>query len=118
MLTFEKTKIFVDGAIHKKELDFEPTDVQAARAYISSYWRHLIRSHTKDEGGLIGLPHPYLVPSYAEGHEFDYDELFYWDSYFMIQSFWDEQHRPLVLGILDDFIELFNRFKGVLRLSY
>ena len=111
MLTFEKTKIFVDGALRKKELDLHPNDVEAARAYIRNYWRHLIRSQPKDEGGLIGMPHPYLVPSYAEGHEFDYDELFYWDSYFMIQSFWDEIHKELILGILDNFITLFKKFK-------
>jgi len=111
MLTFEKAKIYVGAALHQPEKSLQPVDVEAARAYIKDYWPNLIRSHLKDEGSLIGLPNPYLVPSFAEGHEFDYDELFYWDSYFMVQALWDDEHKKLILGILDDFVYLFNRFK-------
>lgn len=85
-------------------------DVHQARAYVREYWHHLERYHPRDEESLIGLPKPYLVPSYAEGHEFDYDELYYWDSYFMIQGLLDEEHKELVLGILEDLETLFNRF--------
>jgi alpha,alpha-trehalase len=111
MLTFEKAKLYVGGALHHKEKSLQPTDVEAARAYIKDYWHHLVRSHPKDEGSLVGLPFPYLVPSFAEGHEFDYDELFYWDSYFMVQGIWDDEHKQLITGILDDLIYLYNRFK-------
>lgn len=86
-------------------------DVQAARKYIEEYWTHLKRFHPKDDGSLIGVPKPYLVPSYAEGHEFDYDELFYWDSYFMVQGMMDAEHKELVTGILEDLIFIFKRFK-------
>jgi alpha,alpha-trehalase len=86
-------------------------DVEAARAYIAEYWTHLQRYHPKDEESLIGLPKPYLVPSYAEGHEFDYDELYYWDSYFMVQGMLDEGHKDLVMGILEDLVHIFERFK-------
>lgn len=85
-------------------------DVQPALDYIQSYWHKLERHHPKDEGNLIGLPHPFLVPSFEAGHEFDYNELYYWDSYFMVQGLLDEKHKDLVLGILDDLIYLFERF--------
>lgn len=88
----------------------QPQDLERARAYIRDYWSNLTRSHPKDEASLIGVPHAYLVPSYNEGHVFNYDELFYWDSYFMIQGLWDEEHKNLILGILDNLIYLFNRF--------
>jgi alpha,alpha-trehalase len=89
-----------------------PEDVKAARAYVGQYWSHLERYHPKDDDeSLIGLPKPYLVPSYAEGHEFDYNELYYWDSYFMAQGLLDPQHKDLVLGILDNLCFLFKRFK-------
>jgi alpha,alpha-trehalase len=88
-----------------------PQDVQAAREYIREYWTHLERYQPKDEGSLIGVPKPYLVPSYAEGHEFDYDELFYWDSYFMVQGMLDEEHKELVMGILEDLTSIFKRFQ-------
>lgn len=88
-------------------------DVAAAREYVREYWTKLERYHPKDDESLIGLPHPFLVPSYAEGHEFDYDEMFYWDSYFMVQGLFDDDHRELVMGILDDLIYLFKRFKVI-----
>lgn len=85
-------------------------DVQPALDYIQSYWHNLERYHPKDDGNLIGLPEPFLVPSFEAGHEFDYNELYYWDSYFMIQGLLDEKHKELVLGILDNLIYLFERF--------
>jgi len=95
----------------RKRTDLTAADVDEARQYIANYWPKLVRSHTKDIDNLIGVPKPYLVPSFAEGHEFDYDELYYWDSYFMIQGLLDEAHKDLVMGILEDFIHIFNRFK-------
>ncbi|HEU5005306.1 MAG TPA: trehalase family glycosidase [Candidatus Saccharimonadales bacterium] len=86
-------------------------DVEAARSYIKSYWPKLVRFHPKDADTLIGLPNPYLVPSYEKGMEFDYNELYYWDSYFMVQGLLDEEHKELVLGVLEDLLYLFERCK-------
>lgn len=97
-------------SFHKNK-DLLAEDVQIARDYVRNYWTKLERYHPKDEGSLIGVPKPYLVPSYAEGHEFDYDELFYWDSYFMVQGLLDEEHKALNMGILDDLFSIFKRYK-------
>lgn len=86
-------------------------EVVAAREYIEKYWKKLIHFHPKDDSVLIGVPNKYLVPSYQEGHEFDYEELFYWDSYFMVQGMMDEEHKELVVGILENFFSIFKRFK-------
>lgn len=91
--------------------DLSAEDVAAAREYARGYWKKLVRSNPKDNDSLVGLPHPYLVPSFAEGHEFDYDELFYWDSYFMAEGLLDAEHKELLMGILDDLFTLFKRFK-------
>ncbi len=88
-----------------------PEDVQVARDYIKAYWTKLERFHPKDDESLIGVPKPYLVPSYAEGHEFDYNELYYWDSYFMVQGMFDLEHKELISGILEDLLYMFKRFK-------
>jgi alpha,alpha-trehalase len=105
----EKATQFAKSLIRRSE-QLTEEDVRTARAYIKEYWTHLERYHPKDDESLIGLPKPYLVPSYAEGHEFDYNELYYWDSYFMVQGLLDEEHKELVLGILEDLVALFNRF--------
>src|SRR4051812_21173638 len=70
----------------RKGMDLQPADVQIARDYIREFWTRLERFHPKDDESLLGLPKPYLVPSYEEGAGFDYNELYYWDSFFMAQG--------------------------------
>src|SRR5579871_5825478 len=93
--------------IGSSEQELTVDDVAGARQYIRDYWPKLTRFYPKDKDNLIGLPKPYLVPSYEEGHEFDYNELYYWDSYFMIQGNLDPEHKELNLGILEDLVYLF-----------
>lgn len=88
-------------------------DVSEARAYIKTYWQKLQRFHPEDDESLLGVPKPYLVPSYSEATGFDYNELYYWDSYFIIQGLLDNANRDLVMGILEDLEALFKRFKVI-----
>lgn len=88
-------------------------DVATARDYIAAYWHKLERFHPKDDESLVGLPNRYLVPAHEEGHEFDFNEMYYWDSYLMVQGMLDEQHKELVLGILDNLTTLFRRFNVI-----
>ncbi|HVW23209.1 MAG TPA: trehalase family glycosidase [Candidatus Saccharimonadales bacterium] len=94
----------------RPDKELAPADVAAARAYIDDYWKKVERFHPKDDESLLGLPKPYLVPSYRAKTGFDYNELYYWDSYFMVQGMLDADHRELVEGILEDLIALFKRF--------
>src|ERR1035441_6358539 len=75
--------------------DLTPEDVKAARAYIAEYWKKVERFHPKDDESLLGLPKPYLVPSYRQKTGFDYNELYYWDSFFIVQGLLDDVHRDL-----------------------
>ena len=84
-------------------------DVAAARKYIPTYWAQLERFHPKDDESLLGLPYAYLVPSYDPTARFDYNELYYWDSYFMVQGLLDAEHEELITGILEDLLSLFER---------
>ena len=93
--------------------DISLEEVTKARQYIANYWQKLQRYHPKDDDNLIGLPQPYLVPAYEEGHEYDFNEFYYWDSYFMVQGMMDREHKQLVLGILEDVVSLYERFKVV-----
>src|SRR5581483_7217921 len=95
----------------KRQIDLTVKDVQPAREYITAYWSKLTRYHPKDDESLLGLPNRYLVPAYEEGHEFDFNELYYWDSYFMVQGMLDEKHKALVIGILDNLLFAYERFK-------
>lgn len=93
--------------------DLTPDDVQGARAYIAEYWTKVERFHPKDDESLLGLPKPYLVPSFTVKTGFDYNELYYWDSYFMVQGLLDDEHKELVMGILENLMYLFKRFKVI-----
>lgn len=95
----------------RADKDLSVEDVAAAREYIANYWTHVKRYHPKDDESLLGLPKPYLVPSYTEKTGFDYNELYYWDSYFMVQGMLDPANEELVTGILEDLLFLFKRFK-------
>ncbi|HVV66832.1 MAG TPA: trehalase family glycosidase [Candidatus Saccharimonadales bacterium] len=97
----------------KQENDLHADDVVAARGYVSDYWQKILRFHPQDDESLLGLPKPYLVPSYREKTGFDYNELYYWDSYFMVQGMLDPDHEELVTGILEDLLHLFKRFKVI-----
>jgi alpha,alpha-trehalase len=96
-----------------KKKDLTANDVAEARAYIADYWKRLERTHKKDDESLLGLPNTYLVPASEQGHEFDFNEMYYWDSYFMVQGMLDDEHRDIVMGILDNIVALFERFKIV-----
>jgi alpha,alpha-trehalase len=85
-------------------------NVAAAREYIAKFWPSITFYQPDNTNNHLGLPKPYLVPSYHPESEFDFNELYYWDSYFMIQGILDEAHRDLVLGIVEDLRVLFNRF--------
>lgn len=95
----------------RSDIDLTPEVVADARKYIADYWTKLERFHPNDDDSLIGLPNKYLVPSFVDKTDFDFNEMYYWDSYFMIQGMLDDQHKQLVIGILDNLIYLFTRFK-------
>jgi alpha,alpha-trehalase len=95
----------------KRSPQLTAADVKNARSYIDLYWSKLERYHPKDDETLIGLPKPYLVPAYEEGHGFDFNELYYWDSYFMVQGLMDADHKDLTIGILENLMSLQQRFK-------
>jgi len=116
MPPFDKAKKLVTGKLKlsfRADKDLTPEDVAAAREYIENYWKKVERYHPKDDESLLGLPKPYLVPSYKEKTGFDYNELYYWDSYFMVQGMLDDEHKELVCGILENLLYLFKRFKVV-----
>lgn len=47
-------------------------------AFITSHWDETVRHCPKDDGTLIGLPHPYTIPCRKDA----FQELYYWDTYF------------------------------------
>jgi alpha,alpha-trehalase len=115
MSSLDKAKKLVSGLklSFRPDKELTPDDVKDARKYIETYWAKTERFHPNDDESLLGLPKPYLVPSYSAKIGFDYNELYYWDSYFMVQGMLDASHQELVSGILEDLLALFERFKVI-----
>jgi alpha,alpha-trehalase len=116
MSTFKKAKQIVSNRLpfsFRPDKELSSDDVASAREYIKNYWPNVERFHPKDDESLLGVPKPYLVPSFTEKTGFDYNELYYWDSYFMVQGLLDSDHEELVKGILEDLMALFSRFKVI-----
>jgi alpha,alpha-trehalase len=97
----------------RPDIELTAQDVKLARDYIKDYWPKVERYHPKDDDSLLGVPNRYLVPSFKLKTGFDYNELYYWDSYFMIQGLIDKDHEELVTGILENLIFLYKRFKVI-----
>lgn len=85
-------------------------DVAPARIHIGKQWNTLTRHNPKDTGTLVGVPNPYIIPAFDADNEFDFQELYYWDSYFIIQGLLVPEYKDLVIGIVENFAYLFQRF--------
>jgi alpha,alpha-trehalase len=84
-----------------------------ARQYINAWWAHVTRYHPHSSGTLLGLPKPYLVPSYDAASTFDYEEMYYWDSYFIAQGLLDNEHKALVTGMLENLLYLLKNYQVI-----
>jgi alpha,alpha-trehalase len=84
--------------------------LKRALDYIETYWQELVRHHNEDDGTLVGLPYPYVVPAADPKATFRFEEQYYWDSYFTALGLKDPKHQILVEGMLENLLFLFRRF--------
>ncbi len=78
--------------------------------FIDSHWDNLYRHHNEDNGTLVGLPYPYVVPASDPKAAFAFEEQYYWDSYFTALGLTDSKHHILVEGMLENLLFMFRRF--------
>jgi alpha,alpha-trehalase len=82
------------------------SSIKKVRTFILHSWENTARSAPQDEGSLIGLPHPYTVPS-AKG---SFQELYYWDTYFTSVGLLANGRTDLAIGNTMDIMSLVERF--------
>jgi alpha,alpha-trehalase len=90
--------------------NFDHGELEKAFQYIDAYWSKLERLHRHDEGTLIGLPKPYIVPSIRGSSGFAFEEMYYWDSYFIAQGLIGTRREHLAKDMLDNLLYLMQRF--------
>ncbi len=79
--------------------------------YIKASWPTLIRHNPNDVKMLMGLPYPYVVPTCDNADGFTFNEMYYWDSYFVslgLQHY--PQYRDLVIGMTKNMAYMLKRF--------
>jgi alpha,alpha-trehalase len=91
-------------------LKFDPRKVAEAFAYVEQKWPELTKTQTIDDGTLVGLPHPFVVPSVANESGFAFQEMYYWDSYFIAIGLLAGGHDELAAGMLENLVVLSRRF--------
>lgn len=92
---------------------FTQERMRPALEYIDHYWKKLERYNPHDDGTLIGLPQPYFVPSARNDTGFAYEEMYYWDSYFIAQGLIGTSREGRVKGLADNLITLMQRFSVI-----
>lgn len=82
-------------------------DLKKVIDYIDGLWPKLIREKKEDHGTLIGLPHPYIVPSDSEF----FQEQYYWDSYPVVRALIDHpKYSKIAIGMVDNLLYMVERF--------
>lgn len=89
---------------------FSAEELAPALRHIEHHWQNLEKFNPADRGTLIGLPHPYMVPSNDPDSEFHFDEMYYWDSYFTAIGLLGTSRQKLAFGMLENLTTLLKRF--------
>ncbi len=89
---------------------FNARQIAEAFAYIEQKWPELTMEQPVEDGTLVGLPHPFVVPSIANDTGFAFQEMYYWDSYFIAIGLIAGGHDELAEGMLENLLVLARRF--------
>lgn len=100
LLKFISTYFTMPGSA--EALVEENTD-HSMSEHITQLWNGLERRTLKKKGSLLEVPYPYIVP----GGRFN--ELFYWDSYFIMVGLAADEHIKHVEAMTRDFAYLLRR---------
>ncbi|HEY2004386.1 MAG TPA: trehalase family glycosidase [Candidatus Saccharimonadia bacterium] len=90
---------------------FTPERLRPALSFIEGYWKKLEKFNPHDDGTLVGLPRPYFVPSVNTGQGHQFEEMYYWDTYFTAFGFLGTEREHLIRGLAENLLALQRRFR-------
>lgn len=93
-----------------KDQDIFKSLLPKAVEHIEDYWPQLERVQIHDEGTVLGMPRPYVVPSRSSGIGFAFEEMFYWDSYFIALGLLGTERQQLAFDMLENICALIGRY--------
>lgn len=74
--------------------------------FIKNSWDGCIRFNQKDEGTLIGMPYPYIVPVEKE----HWNEMYYWDTFFTCKGLALQGREELVKNCTDNMLYMVEKY--------
>jgi len=74
--------------------------------YIKKNWDSCVRYAPVDEGTLIGMPYPYIVPSPQE----HFQEMYYWDTFFTCKGLILTDRTDIAKNCVDNMFYMVERF--------
>ena len=82
------------------------SNINTVRDFIVAHWQDTVRHCPSDNGTLIGLPHPYTIPSRKDA----FQEFYYWDSYFTALGLVHSGREELALNNLRNLLSQVDRY--------
>ena len=92
-----------DGTSTDLHSRLSATDV---RRFIQTHWHETIRNAPDDQETLLGLPHPYTIPTRKGA----FQELYYWDTYFTCVGLLADGRSDLALANTRNLLAQVDRF--------
>lgn len=80
-------------------------DADDPRTYAETSLDRCTVSRTADDGTLIGLPNPYVVPNGSF-----FDEMYYWDSYFTLLGLLEQDQIDIAKGMVENCFYLLDEY--------
>lgn len=84
-------------------------EIAAVRTFIHENWDSTIQYSPRDTATLIGLPHPYTVPTAGAM----FREMYYWDTFFTNEGLVRDGHAELAKNNTDNLLYMVRRFGKV-----
>ena len=84
-------------------------EIAAVRDFIHENWDSTIQYSPRDTTTLIGLPHPYTVPTAGAM----FREMYYWDTFFTNEGLVRDGHAELAKNNTDNLLYMVRRFGKV-----
>ena len=78
----------------------------SVKEYIRENFKKCVRFSPDDDGTLIGLPYPYIVPS-PDGH---FQEMYYWDTFFTCKGLYLSGYADIAKNCTDDMLYLVEKY--------
>lgn len=89
-----------------RQASVTPEEMAGVRDFIRTSWDASVQYNPTDSQTLIGLPHPYTVPSVSQ----TFQELYYWDTYFTNEGLVRDGRLDLAKNNTDNMLYLVERF--------